>query len=277
MKVSVYIPVFNGARYLAATIEALLAQSRPFDEIIVIDDGSSDHSSQIAEKFKVTTVRHSCNKGIAAARNTGITRASYELVAAIDADCVLHTEWLARCLPFFENETVAGVGGRMDEVSACSRADRWRARNLSQHFGDTTKQVDFLCGSNTVFRKSVLNKVGLYAEKYRRNHEDTDISERIRAAGFELMYVPQARARHMKRDSLFSVMRTCWGFRHKEYPPTVAALWRDMVKETLHGLSILTKSIVRGQVGLIPFDCMYPFIQCYFSIKAYIFKSAQFE
>lgn len=276
MKVSVYIPVFNSERYLAATIEALLAQSRAFDEIIIVDDGSHDGSVQVAEKYDVKIVRHSENRGVAAARNTAIASASYELIAAVDADCVVDKEWLACCVPYFENDTVAGVSGRMDE-SVVTLADRWRLHNLSQHFGATEKRVAFLGGSNTIFRKSILHKAGLYTEKYRRNHEDTDLSERVRALGGELVYVPQARSRHLKRDSVLSVMRTCWGFRHREYPATIGALCIDMTKELLHAFSMIAKSIIYLRFYLIPMDCMYPFIQWYFSIKAYILKTAQFE
>lgn len=276
MKVSVYIPVFNSERYLAATIEALLAQTRAFDEIMIVDDGSTDGSLQVAEKYDVMIVRHSENRGIAAARNTAIAKASCELIAAVDADCLLRKDWLECCLPYFEDEVVAGLGGRMDE-SVETLADTWRLHNLRQHFGDTEKKVAFLAGSNTIFRKSILQKAGLYAEKYRRNHEDTDLSERVRALGGELVYVPHARSIHLKRDTVLSVMRTCWGFRHREYPATIGRLCLDMTQELLHAFSMIAKSIIHLRFYFIPMNCIYPFIQWYFSIKAYILKTAQFE
>jgi len=230
---------------------------------------------QLVEKYDVRLIRHDCNKGLGAVRNTGVTAASHELVAAIDADCIIDKNWLCRCLPFFENNKLVGVGGRMDE-SFCSLADQWRARNLVQHFGEDEKQVSFLSGSNTIFKKAALLSAGLYDESFRCNHEDTDISRRLIDHGGQLMYVPQAKAVHIKQDTLYSVMRSCWGFRHPSFPHTLFALACDILKEVAHSLSILFRSILSGQWHLLPLDSLYFFIQCHFSLKAFVLKTAHF-
>jgi GT2 family glycosyltransferase len=71
-KVSVYIPCYNVANYLAPVLEGALQQTLPPDEILVIDDGSKDQTCEIAARYPVTIVRHERNRGLAAARNTGI-------------------------------------------------------------------------------------------------------------------------------------------------------------------------------------------------------------
>jgi glycosyltransferase involved in cell wall biosynthesis len=87
-RVSVVIPVYNGERYLAATIESVLAQTRPPDEVIVVDDGSTDGSAQIAERYATRGVRcHSqANAGGGAARNRGIALSRGDFIAFLDAD-----------------------------------------------------------------------------------------------------------------------------------------------------------------------------------------------
>ena len=84
--VSVIVPVYNGAEFVAATIESALAQTCPA-EIIAIDDGSTDETARILEGFAPRIrVIHQPNRGLAAARNAGIAAATGEYVALLDAD-----------------------------------------------------------------------------------------------------------------------------------------------------------------------------------------------
>lgn len=87
MKVSVIIPVYNGSKYLATTIESVLAQTYPLHEIIVIDDGSTDSSPEILRSYgdRLRVIRQR-NQGVALARNAGLTHASGELITFIDQD-----------------------------------------------------------------------------------------------------------------------------------------------------------------------------------------------
>jgi glycosyltransferase involved in cell wall biosynthesis len=97
--VSVVIPAFNAAGTLAQTIESVLAQTHQPTEVVVIDDGSTDASAEVAERFPspVTCVR-TPNAGVSRARNTGIERAAGEYVAFLDADDLWRPEKLERQL-----------------------------------------------------------------------------------------------------------------------------------------------------------------------------------
>lgn len=83
--VSVVIPVHNGARFLAEAIRSALDQTYPPHEVIVVDDGSDDASAAIAASHKATVIRQP-NRGVSAARNAGLAKASGEYVALLDAD-----------------------------------------------------------------------------------------------------------------------------------------------------------------------------------------------
>lgn len=87
MTISVIIPVYNNARFLAAAIESVLVQDATIDEVLVVDDGSSDDSVAVAQRF-VPHIRmvSQPNAGPAAARNTGLDNTGGELVAFLDAD-----------------------------------------------------------------------------------------------------------------------------------------------------------------------------------------------
>lgn len=86
-KISVVVPAFNAARYLAETIESILAQTRPADEVVVVDDGSTDDSADIAQKYapsvRVLRLDHA---GMSATRQRGYEATTGDLHANCDAD-----------------------------------------------------------------------------------------------------------------------------------------------------------------------------------------------
>lgn len=162
---SVIIPVYNAASTLARAIESVLKQTWPAHQIIVVDDGSQDHSASIAEAFgdTVTLIRQP-NAGVSAARNAGARAASGDWLAFLDADdwyypdrLKLHAEWIASdtTLDFLtgdyeyrdENDVLLGTSMVQHESGRMMLAKR-NARVLldapsevrafvADHFGDT--------------------------------------------------------------------------------------------------------------------------------------------
>jgi glycosyltransferase involved in cell wall biosynthesis len=211
-KISVYIPAYNAARYLARAIEGVLAQTFPADEILVIDDGSRDTTAEIAARYpSVTLVRHTQNSGLAAARNTAFRTARNELVASFDADCVPDPSWLAGLARHFDDPKIAGAGGRLLEDTRGSVADRWRGAHMAQEWGDQPlRNPKFLFGCNNIFRKSAVQAAGGYDESMRTNGEDIYISQRLRDRGWDLLYDSETYALHIRRDSVRSVLVNYW-------------------------------------------------------------------
>lgn len=217
-QVSLYVPCYNAARFIERSIEAALNQTMPPSEVIIVDDGSSDETVEIAKRYPVVIVRHEGNKGLAAARNTGVRSARNQLVASIDADCVPRPDWLEKLLERMTEETVAGAGGQLVERNQDSLPDLWRSVHMKQSHGDELiVNAAFIFGHGTVFRKSALEKVGLYNEKLRTNAEDCYISERLKKAGFTIVYEPAAVAEHLRTDGVVSLMRTYWRWNFHGY------------------------------------------------------------
>lgn len=210
--VTVYIPAYNAAEFLARSIEGLLAQTLRPAEILVIDDGSTDSTASIAEAYpQVTLIRHECNRGLGAARNTAVGAAQSEFVASIDADCVADSGWLANLVPHFADPRIAGVGGRLIEGVQRSIADRWRTAHMPQEWGPLfIRNPKFLFGCNNVFRRSAVLEAGGYDERMRTNGEDTGISAQLRRRGCEYAYEPAARATHLRHDTIPSILETYW-------------------------------------------------------------------
>jgi glycosyltransferase involved in cell wall biosynthesis len=212
MKVSVYVPAYNVAEFLPRCIEALQKQTHQADEILVIDDGSRDATREIAGSYPaVTLIPHPDNRGLGAARNTAFQAARNELVAALDADCVAEPGWLANLVARIGDERLAGVGGRLLEGVQDSIADRWRCAHMPQQWGDEPlEDPAFLFGCNNLLRKSAVLSIGGYDASMRTNGEDADMSRRLKAAGWRLLYEPRAVATHLRHDTILSIMNTFW-------------------------------------------------------------------
>ena len=210
--ISVYIPAYNVAEFLPKSIESLLAQTLTPDEILVIDDGSRDASAEIAARYpQVTLIRHEQNRGLAAARNTAFRSARNEFIASLDADCVADPGWLAALVPNLSDPQIAGVGGRLLEGVQRTVADRWRAAHMPQEWGpDPIENPKFLFGCNNLFRKSAVLAAGGYDEAMRTNGEDADLCRKLRDRGWKLFYDPRARATHLRRDTIRSILDACW-------------------------------------------------------------------
>ncbi len=255
MKVSVAIPCYNGAAYLANTLEAVLAQTRPPDEVLVIDDGSTDQSAQIGAHYPVRLIQHSQNLGLSAGRNSAIEAATGEILAFVDVDATADSTWLETLLAEYTDASVMGVGGAGIESNIHSTVDRWRQLHASQHHGQKRlERVDFLFGLNMSFRREALLRVGKFDTRLRTNAEDMDMGYRLNDAGYRLVYQPQARVYHQRRDSLDSLKRAIyhwyyWAFLIKKkngrQPWSLAAgtlrrlLWSDtwpdlLLQRSLH-------------------------------------------
>jgi Glycosyltransferases, probably involved in cell wall biogenesis len=227
-EISVYIPAYNVAKFLPRSLESLLAQTLKPAEILVIDDGSTDESAAIAGRYpQVTVVRHKRNSGLAAARNTAFRSAKSEFVASLDADCVAEPAWLENLAVLLKDPKVVGAGGFLLEGVQTSLADRWRRAHMAQEWGEApVRNPKFLFGCNNIYRRGAVLDAGGYDEAMRTNGEDCDLSGRLLAKNWELVYDPAARATHLRSDSVKSVLDTYWRW------------WKSGVKAYASGISL---------------------------------------
>lgn len=210
MKVSLYIPCCNAAATIQSCLRGVLKQTYPVEEIVIVDDGSTDDTVKIAARYPVRIIRHQGNKGLAAARNTAIKGMKTELIASLDADCVPEPDWLRKLVKSFQKRQIGGAGGRLLDFHSSTVIDRWRAVHMKQHWGNKKMPPSFLFGSNTVFRKQALTSIGCYHEDFKTNYEDVDVSKRLKKKGWDLVYIPKAQAHHLKQDTISSILNSYW-------------------------------------------------------------------
>ncbi|NNF13911.1 MAG: glycosyltransferase [Gemmatimonadetes bacterium] len=184
---SVVIPVYNKERYLVETIDSVLAQTLPPEEIVVIDDGSTDRSAEIAASYgsQVHLIRQS-NSGESVARNEGIEASTGEWIALLDGDDVWEPEKLERQFQALE-------AAEFDPVFVYS--DVYLFDDSGQHIGEHVKpeyhaaddwRVQMLCDwsinpSTTLIRRSALD--GLRFPPEIRHSEDMIFFLELRAKG----------------------------------------------------------------------------------------------
>lgn len=263
--VSLYIPAYNAAPTLALCLEAVLQQSYPIDEIVVVDDGSSDHTAEVAAGINVKLIKHGNNKGVAAARNTGIRETRNDFVAAIDSDCIVEPDWLEKCMKNFSKPGVAAVGGKLIEIKSSRIIDSWRALHLKHHWGDgKLVNPDFLSGSNLVLRHDAVEQVGEYNEKFSTNYEDVEFSRRVREKGFDLVYESEAIARHIREDTIKSLLVTFWSWHYhlfnKRWSLRISFL-------LLKSAKMFFEDIIRGRIRCSLLDILTFPASVYLDIK----------
>lgn len=183
--VSVVLPVFNGEKTIRATIDSVLAQTFSDFELIIINDGSTDSTLEIVSQYQDSRLKvfSYSNAGLSATRNRGISLASGEYIACIDADDLWLVSKLEVQLNALKNNPEAVLAyswtdfiGESGQVTHSGSHAKWSGyvyeQLLIQHFLES--------GSNALIRKSILEKVGLFDESLKAA-EDWDLHLRIAA------------------------------------------------------------------------------------------------
>ncbi|MDP2924041.1 MAG: glycosyltransferase [Candidatus Omnitrophota bacterium] len=270
-RVSVYVPCYNAKKTIDKCLQAILKQTYPVDEILVVNDGSDDGSAEIISKFPVKIINNENNKGLAAARNIALQEARNNFVASVDADCIVDSNWLEECMKNFNNPNVVAVGGRLVETYNNNIADSWRQVHLKHHWGENrlTDPI-FLSGSNLVVRKDAIKQVGFYDEKkYRNNYEDVDLSLRLKERSFKLIYEPKAKVMHMRRDTIVSVLKSFWQWKYPDYKQKY--IMRP-VFNLVNSIKLISEDMANKNHRLIFMDIL-AFIFCtYFDFKEFFKK-----
>ena len=184
--VSVLCPVHDGARYLAAALASARTQTRAADEIIVVDDGSSDDSAAIAESFADVRVVRAPHRGVAATRNTLVAAARGELVAFLDADDIWTPDKLALQVDFMRAHPEIGVSYTHQRM----RLEPDVARPAWVSSAALEQPTPALATCSMIARRALFDSVGGFDQTCLRG-EDTDWLLRATAAGVRHAVLPE--------------------------------------------------------------------------------------
>jgi cellulose synthase/poly-beta-1,6-N-acetylglucosamine synthase-like glycosyltransferase len=210
-RLSVIVPVRDGAPFLAESLPALRASDLPGEawELVVVDDASRDGSADVAARFADVVLRQPESRGPAAARNRGVRHSRGDILVFIDADVSVHGDTLRRLDNAFHAD--AGIAGVFGAYDAAPRARGLvsQYRNLLHHRIHTQARGEaetFWAGLGAI-RRWVLVAAGEFDETMRQL-EDIDLGYRVRARGHRILLRPEIQGTHLKPWTLRSMVVT---------------------------------------------------------------------
>ena len=270
LPITLYIPCYNGARFLDRVLPAVLTQTYPISEIMVVDDGSTDRSAETAERHGVRVIRHETNRGLGATRNTAVRAARTDFVAALDADVVARPEWLAYLVENLASGEFGAASGNLIETVDRTVADRWRAVHMQQGWGEERMiDPDFLFGNNGLYEKRALLDAGLYDEACRTNGEDVKMGESLKENGVSSVYDPRAVCDHLREDDVHSICRTYWKW---VFFDQEASDWASLRYTGKQARNTLLKRFRRADLAARRFDLAWLDTRMYYEWRLHDWK-----
>lgn len=236
LRVSVIIPAYNEEHDLPATLASLAAQTTPPFEVLVIDNNSTDHTADVVRSWQrqlpMLQLLHEPRRGVVFARNTGIRRATGDILARTDADTVLAPDWIANMTAFFaqpQHDTVVAVTGP-HVYTGLPTWFSWLQNACFLWFSRWLFGSVFLTGPNMALRRRAVQQCRACQEQCLSSFgyiEDADLGHHMREIG-SLAYVPTMCVRTASDRLLLHpwtffvlyplrVLMTAWG-RHRAAP-----------------------------------------------------------
>jgi GT2 family glycosyltransferase len=205
-RVAAIIPNWNGRSWLPDCLSALASQSRPFDEILVVDNGSEDDSLAYlrSEHPEVHIIEMGMNTGFARAANAGLAATTCPLVALVNSDVVLTPDWLERTTASLSGApAAAAVACKMlsldDPAYLYDAGDVLRRDGVCEQRGrygrddgryDAPGWVFGACAGAALYRREAVLAVGGFDPRYFAYLEDVDLALKLQLAGWRCRYEP---------------------------------------------------------------------------------------
>ena len=256
--VSVVIPCYNAARTLAACLVALHGQTRPPSEIVVVDDASSDQSSDIARSFGCQVTVHPVNRGVSAARNTGAAAASGDVIFFLDSDVALYPDAIENALSALVADSRLGVVQGIFAKSALfpdSRVESYRVLHEHHWRWRNRGLVNGTLFALTAIPKDVYTEAGPFDERL-RDAEDVEYGSRL-PDRFRILMTDAVQGRHDEVDRFWPLLNE--QFRRAQFlvPMRITRRWPKGGLGALRPLSLLTAPLV---IFTLPLGFLSPFM-----------------
>ena len=271
--VSVIIPAHNAAKTIEECLSAVLLQEGiDFEyEVILVDDGSTDGTAEIAEKLGVMVIRQE-NAGPGAARNTGVVASQGQILAFTDSDCAPAPHWLYHITKPFDDPLVVGIKGTYHT----------RQKGLVPRF----VQQEYEFKYKRLAKQETIDFVDTYSAAYRRDPfmandgfdpalpaaQDAELSFRLARKGYKFVFAPNAVVYHWHGTTIWKYARRKFRYGYWRYFMTrwlpEKALSNSHTPSTMYW-QILLLGVIFG--GLLPLAFFWPFTAWLFLAALLIF------
>lgn len=267
--ISVVVCSYNGARTIRDTLEGLAKVKYPHFEAIVINDGSTDSTPEIASEYNVRLINIP-QGGLSNARNVGMRAAKGEIIAYIDDDAYPDLYWLMYLADTFVHTSYAGVGGPNiappgdGAIAECVA----NAPGGPLHVLLSDREAEHIPGCNMAFRKTCLQAIDGFDPQFRTAGDDVDICWRLQQQGWSLGFNPAAVVWHHRRNSVRAYWKQQQGYGKAEallsqkFPEKYNAAghlsWSGRIygSGVMHALSA-KEQVFYGMWGTAPFQSIY--------------------
>lgn len=268
-RVSVLICARNAAETLDECLRSVAALDYPDFEVILVNDGSTDATGEIARGYTDVTVMDTSHGGLSAARNAALHRATGAIVAYTDADVCVDPAWLIYLVQPFLRSDVVGAGG----PNVVPEDDPWMAQCVARSPGAPThvllddRAAEHVPGCNMAYRRDALLAIGGFDPTYHAAGDDVDVCWRLQARGQQIGFAPSALVWHRHRRTIRGYWRQQVGYgeaetqlmdTHPERFLNGHAVWKGRIYSSLPFVRAISRVRVNAGVwGTAAFPSVY--------------------
>lgn len=269
-RISVFVCSYNGSRTIRKTLSELARLDYPDYEVVVVNDGSTDETPQIAREFNVRLINTE-NRGLSVARNEALKDEAASIVVYIDDDAYPDPHWLKYIAHTFLTTGFAAVGGPnlLPLESSITENCVGNAPGGATHVLINDRVAEHIPGCNMAYRKEALKAIGGFDGQFRSAGDDVDVCWRIQKMGWQIGYHPAAYVWHLRRNRLKTYWRQQKGYGkaeamlEKKWPDKYNAIGHVPWSGRLYGRGQTASlfsgrwRVYQGVWGSAPFQSIY--------------------
>jgi len=263
---SVVVCAYNEEATITGCLDSLLVCDYPALDVIVCDDGSTDATAAIAQRYPFRLLRLP-HAGLSVARNAGLAAARGDIVAYLDADAACHPEWPYYLALSLEDPEVVATGGPNLPVDGAGLVERAVALSPGAPMEVLTgdDRAEHVPGCNMAFSRAALQQIGGFNPIYTSAGDDVDVCWKLLDRGQKIGFAPAAQVRHHRRSTVAGYLtqqrgygraeRLLWSRHRHRFNSLGQARWNGTIYGTARVLPRLLRPVVyHGYMGTAPFQ-----------------------
>ena len=201
-RVSVVIPAYNASKTIDDCLTSILKQDFSDYEVVVVDDGSTDDTSEKVKRYPVKLIKNP-SQGLPAARNAGFEASKGNILVFLDSDCVVGRDLVAKLIGPLQNPEVGVTQPWWDNINK-DRLVPSLIFKIYEYLVPDTKYPDYFWGYCFAIRRELLERVGGFDPRTGIGAEDVELAHRIIKGGYKISLMKELRVRHLFRQSLIA-------------------------------------------------------------------------